>query len=136
MKEERIQQFKYIYHVYTSNGVFHCERFPIIYINSDYVYFKRSGIKLLDIQKIKNIRSKYSVSELKFVSSINDYFNRYYLDVSEFSAEEASNFLDSYRSDKNFERIEREFQVAEKVYLERKSKYEKLLELQGENNSE
>ena len=129
MKEEK--QPKYIYQIYTSGGVFHCERFPVVYYNSDYVYFKRGGLKLLEYQKTVNIRGKYSISELKF-SSFSDYFNRYYFDVSEFSAEEASTFLESFRTDNNFERVELEFKVAEKVYFERKSKYEKLLSSKNE----
>jgi len=124
---------KYIYHIYTKSGVFHCERFPIVYINSDYVYFKTSGVKLLEHCKVENVIKPYSTSDLKFTSSIfGDYFSKYYLDISEFSAEDAKEFLENNKTNRNIEYVEQEFKVAEKIYLDKKSKYEKLLAAKNE----
>ena len=43
MNKENLCQHKWIYFVYTNaNGDNHIEKYPVIYINSKYVYFKRA----------------------------------------------------------------------------------------------
>ena len=131
MEAEKLQQFKYIYNIYISSGLFHCERFPIVYLNSDYVYFKRNGRQLLDYQKTENIRKQYSISELEFLNSKNS-FNRFYLDVSDFLIEEANDFLAKRENNNSIKQAEIEFRLSEERYLDKKSKYEKLLSRQDE----
>ena len=43
MNRENLCKHKWIYYVHTdSNGDNHIEKYPVVYINSEYVYFKRS----------------------------------------------------------------------------------------------
>ena len=43
MNKENLCKHKYIYYVHTdSNGDNHIEKYPVVYINSEYVYFKRA----------------------------------------------------------------------------------------------
>lgn len=53
---------KHVYRIYSSSdGVVHCERFKIIYSNSEYVYFKssrRSTLDYISTNKIKEVFSK------------------------------------------------------------------------------
>ena len=122
---------KYIYNIYIAGGVFHCERFPIVYANLKYFYYKRSE-DMLDCLTFSKVNKAYSLSDLKLVSNTNAYFNRYYLNVSEFSKEEADEFVQKYDINKSLEQAEMELRLAEQRYLDKKSKYEKLLAAKNE----
>jgi hypothetical protein len=135
-KEERAELskyvHKYIYNIYTGGGIFHCERFPIVYLNPYYVYFKRAERKSLDSCTFSSIEKSYSVSDLKFVSKTSTYFNRYYLDVSDFLVEEANEFIQKHDTNRKIEQAEIELRLSEERYLEKKKNYERLLSNKNE----
>jgi len=134
MKEERqnLSKHKYIYQIYTSDGVFHCERFPIVYSNTEFVYFKRNGSHSLNSVKFYSIQNPYSLSDLKFISRESTYFSSYYLDVSDFLVEEANEFLQKYEINRRIEIAEAELKFSEGRYLEKKKNYERLLSKKNE----
>ena len=44
-------EHKYIYYLHKGDeesGIFHCERFPVVYENGEVVYFKKNGSQFLD----------------------------------------------------------------------------------------
>lgn len=53
---------KYIYRIYESEDkVLHCEKYPIIYINSEVVYFKDGRKKeFLNYVKLKNVYNNFT----------------------------------------------------------------------------
>lgn len=58
MNKENLCKHKWIYYVYTnSNGDNHIEKYPIIYINKKYVYFKRSREDKLGMTYTNNVKT-------------------------------------------------------------------------------
>lgn len=39
---------KYVYRIYSSNGTINCEKYPVIYENEKYIYYKIASKSLLD----------------------------------------------------------------------------------------
>lgn len=59
LDKENLSKQKYIYCVYSENILddkVHIERFPIIYINNKYVYFKVPGNESLTLKSISSVK--------------------------------------------------------------------------------
>lgn len=76
--KENLCKHKWIHYIYTnSNGDNHIEKYPVIYINSKYVYFKRGrdeklGMTYTSFVKV-NLADVFK-SDYKFLSENNRYF--------------------------------------------------------------
>ena len=63
MDNKNLGKLKYIYKIYMSiNKIAHCERYPVIYINDEYCYYKDSG-KKLEYISTSRIQKQFSSSK-------------------------------------------------------------------------
>jgi len=57
MDKENLSKIKYVYKIYGAGNVVHCEKYPIAYINSNYIYYKvarQSTLMMLDVKLVKD----------------------------------------------------------------------------------
>lgn len=58
--KDKISKLKHIYQVrQDAENNIHIEKFPIIYINSKFIYYKANGDDMLSILPVKDIREKF-----------------------------------------------------------------------------
>lgn len=58
---KNLSKIKYIYYIHGDiNDCMHVEKYPVIYINSDLVYFKMQGMNELCKVQLKSVWSSYS----------------------------------------------------------------------------
>lgn len=83
----KILKAKHIYKIYESNNTFNIEKYPVIYANKEFVYFKVPGSNHLN-----HINTKYIIADFeKFYFDCNysiyngchNFFARFFLDVDE-----------------------------------------------------
>lgn len=112
MDAVNLSKMKYIYKIYESkDGVLHCEKFPIIYVNKKYVYFKSDDSGMLDFTTteyvLDNLSSCENVGVLcRYFWNIDDDF-----DLNEFQKE-----LKRRRKDLELSRIKNKVERARKEY--------------------
>lgn len=106
MNKSELSKRKYIYKVYQSCGdnSFHIERYPIIYTNSAYVYFKVANKQELGRVDFRRIKDR--ISDLKLTVDSTLYSGEYI-------------WYDPNITDSEFNRITKEF---------RRKQYEGLIE--------
>lgn len=77
--KSKLSKLKYIFEIYTDYmGNIHCEKFPIIYINEHYVYYKKSGDDMLTYVPVSNILSSFRQAiEDEEINIIGDYITGY-----------------------------------------------------------
>lgn len=72
MTLSELSKRKYIYKIYqATDGMFHIEKFPIIYANSAYVYFK-----VANKQELQHVRLQYIKDDITDLSFLNNCCNR------------------------------------------------------------
>ena len=60
VSKDKLSKLKYVYKVHQdSKDNIHLEKYPIIYINKYYVYYKANGDQMLNILSIRNIVEKF-----------------------------------------------------------------------------
>lgn len=115
MDKEFLSKQKYIYVIYASSDkVIHCQRFPIVYLNSEFLYFKTNQSKRLECIKTERVQDE-------FISpSSHGHYTQYFFKVENFNSKEVTEYV--YKG-------ERELKLKkEKDTLQRlKDEYEKKL---------
>ena len=72
---------KYIYNVYESRDrKIHVEKHPIIYMNSEYVYYKQSRKNTLSMELICNLKT---YKDLEKYSDYTRWYNKFFINVRE-----------------------------------------------------
>lgn len=72
---------KYIYNVYeSSDRKIHVEKHPIIYMNSEYVYYKQSRKNTLSMELICNLKT---YKDLEKYSDYIRWYNKFFINVKE-----------------------------------------------------
>lgn len=72
---------KYIYNVYeSSDRKIHVEKHPIIYMNSEYVYYKQSRKNTLSMELICNLKT---YKDLEKYSDYTRWYNKFFINVKE-----------------------------------------------------
>lgn len=72
---------KYIYNVYeSSDRKIHVEKHPIIYMNSEYVYYKQSRKNTLSMELICNLKT---YKDLEKYSDYRRWYNKFFINVKE-----------------------------------------------------
>ena len=63
MDKSELSKHKYIYKIYQScsDNSFHIERYPIVYANSSYVYFKVANKQELGCVDFRRIKDRISI---------------------------------------------------------------------------
>lgn len=60
VSKDKLSKLKYVYKVHQdSKDNIHLEKYPIIYINKYYVYYKANGDQMLNILSTRNIEEKF-----------------------------------------------------------------------------
>ena len=116
---------KYIYRIYSSEDkVIHCEKYPIIYINSEVVYYK-DGRKqeYLNYKRVSSVEDEFTGVNL----SIYGYFEKFYWKVENFDSKRETENAYSLRVKSDIENARDSMNRAEKEYELRKQKYFDLL---------
>lgn len=89
--KKNLSKLKYIYNIYdTGDGVLHCEQYPIIYINSEVIYFK-DGRKKTYLSFVSLGQVAYSLEDciknektyVPYGGYYNTKFQKYVLTTSE-----------------------------------------------------
>lgn len=83
MDEKNLSKYKYIYRIYESGDkVLHCEKYPIIYINSEVVYYKtkRSNARLhfVDRHRVLEDFAKYTITK-NWYGSYTSCFDKHFI---------------------------------------------------------
>lgn len=133
----------YIYVVYKNlNGKYHCERFPIIYANQTYIYYKVGSQEKLD-----SIRRKYlyTKEDVERVIKEENYPPSYFMSLDAFAKED----MDRYEEIMKKAREDREIIVLKNKYFhaiyeveETAERYKKLtgkdieVEMEGKSKKE
>lgn len=59
--KENLSKIKYIYYIHVDNiGSHHVEKYPVVYINSTYVYFRVNGTPKLKCINLSSVWARYS----------------------------------------------------------------------------
>lgn len=53
--KKNLSKCKYIYRIYKENDSFHIEKYPIVYINSEVVYFKTGRKNYIESMSFSNL---------------------------------------------------------------------------------
>lgn len=79
--KKNLSKCKYVYRIYKENNSFHIEKYPIVYINSEVVYFKNGRKKNIDFQSFndrwKNVKESFEQA-IKEINSIFDSYSSNY----------------------------------------------------------
>lgn len=118
---------KYIFRIYASEDkVIHCEKHPVIYLNSEVVYFKDTRKKeYLNNTKFNNVKDEYLGITSKDLS-LYGWYDNYFWKVENFDSKKATEDAFEQKRKTELERAKCDFERAEKEYLSKKASYEKL----------
>lgn len=73
MDYKNLYKNKYIYYIYeSSDRKIHLEKYPIIYMNKEYVYYKQTNSDLLNYQSFRFIKNEYDLP------NVSKYYKGYY----------------------------------------------------------
>lgn len=75
--KKNLSKCKYVYRIYKENNNFHIEKYPIVYINSDVVYFKNGRKKNIDCQSFSDRWKNVKESFEQAIKEINSIFDSY-----------------------------------------------------------
>ncbi len=126
LDKETLSKQKYIYYVYESDKTIHIEKFPIIYMNSHYVYFKHSRKHELEKVYVNNVKDTLAdifKKDYRFIYSSD----RYFWNPAE-NPEEVVTMLkkkaDEKRIEENKSWAERELERAKTAYEAAQKRYD------------
>lgn len=84
---EEISKLKVVYRVYeSSDGILNCEKYPIIYANDKYLYYKSVRKEQLTMEEMRCVYHTFNKQDLIDCSSSK--FNRLYFEVDKESLKE------------------------------------------------
>ena len=99
VSKDKISKLKYVYKVHQdAQDNIHLEKYPIVYINQYYVYYKANGDQMLHILSIRDIKEKFPenydfrrynalyfwFSDYKTQKEVNKNFNELKYQVAEY----------------------------------------------------
>lgn len=126
---KNLSKVKHIYRIYeTDDKVLHCEKYPVIYINSEVVYFKRGRKMTLDYTRTQDVHDDVT----EFCNDNNYWKNAGYRlpRINKYFWNVETNILDIFENmKKQHDKMRRQIDAKNKIdRLERaKLEYEKAL---------
>ena len=129
MENKDLSKLKYIYNIYTSQDrVVHCERYKVVYVNQEYVYYKVARKRELVEIKTEIIYDAFNkVEDLKVGSFWNEYsINQWFFEVNNFNSKETTDYIFKYERDDILTRATRNYNQSKVEYDKRKSELEKV----------
>lgn len=127
MNKENLGKLKYIYKMYTSDDkVVHCERYPVIYINQNVVYYKDARKSpVLITTDTRYVVDKYTgIKDVKL--NYWGQFSTYFWEVESFSSEEATDYAFAKKKMDDIAKAKSSLERAENDYKSAKERYESL----------
>lgn len=128
LDKNALSKQKYIYYVYDADAgkTMHIERFPVVYINSKYVYYKHSRKHELEkvyLGDVKDTLANVFEKDYKFVYSRD----RYFWNTAENPEEVVATLkkvADERRIEKNKSWAEKELERARRAYEDAQKRYD------------
>ena len=120
-----LSKYKYLYRIYEANKNINMEKYPIIYSNKSYMYYKTGKGDALSYIKLDDVSSKYEDKSLKELN----YYRRsiWVLNVSEFDMEDVRNKYFNKTKEDLVEKAKEKLDKAIQNYNDAKASYEGLL---------
>jgi hypothetical protein len=116
---------KYIYRIYSSEDcVIHCEKHPVIYINSKVVYYKdHRKQEYLNYRLVSSVYDEF----IEVTLNVCGNFERYFWKVENFDSKAETEKAYSRRVQSDIELAKESMERAEKEYAAKKQKYYDLI---------
>ena len=124
MENNELSKVKYIYRIYEAHdGLLHLQKYPVIYINKKYVYFKTAKSDKLDFILIGNVVSDfYKTYKSKYYTyNITAKFDEYFWDYNDSIQElflELKEKRYSVLNQRRLESLQKKYEEAKKEYIE------------------
>lgn len=127
INKQELSKHKYIYRIYASDDkVIHCEKYPVVYSNSEVIYFKDARKKEhLNYTMFRNVKEEYLGITSNDVSSYG-YYDHYFWKVENFNSEKATSDVFEQKKKSELENAESTLRRAEQEYLRAKAILEKI----------
>ena len=122
---EDLSKRKYIYRIYASEDrVIHCERHPVIYINSMVVYYKdHRKQEYLNYRLVSGIEDKFIAVDLGYYNN----YEKYFWIVENFDSKTETEKAFSLKTKNDIEKAKEAMDRAAKEYEAKKQKYYSLV---------
>ena len=125
--KRNLSKCKYIYRIYKENDSFHIEKYPIVYINSEVVYFKTGRKNYIESMSFSNLWTNVKENFEKAIVYINntvtcyDYYptNVYFIEtdkLKEFDLSLIKQRLKDESKESKIKKQEREVEKYKKSY--------------------
>lgn len=137
LDRETLSKQKYIYYVYEADKTFHVEKYPIIYINSEYVYFKTGRKNMLEhvsTPRVKDNLESVFERDYRYIWREDRYFWNLAENPDELVAE-LKRKADEKRIADNKSWAEKELENAKKNYERAQEKYKIWQELEAKKGA-
>lgn len=135
MDKSQISKKKYVYHVYLARSnpnsyeeVLHIEKHPLIYANSEYLYYKGSRYSRLTCVEMYRARDCFNADEVQKLI-VNKTLNLYYWNVEDKAAqmfEELRTIYQKLAEQRAIDKIHSDLRAAKCAYDRAKKKYDAL----------
>lgn len=93
--KKNLSKCKYVYRIYKENDNFHIEKYPIVYINSEAVYFKtvrKNDIERMNFNSLwENINESFDAA-IEYINNLTDSQYRYTTSVYFVEADKLKEF--------------------------------------------
>ena len=144
--KKNLSKCKYVYRIYKENNNFHIEKYPIVYINSEVVYFKTGRKNYIESMSFSNLWTNVKENFEKAIVYINnivtcyDYYptNVYFIEtdkLEEFNLSLIKQRLKDESKESKIKKQEREVEKYKKSYelqLRKLEEMKKEFEIEGE----
>lgn len=74
MDYKNLYKYKYIYRIYEVGGIFHLEKYPVIYINNTVIYFKTGRKEYLSCECLNKV-----IDINNYSPNYHKWFNKYFI---------------------------------------------------------
>lgn len=128
--KENLSKLRYVYYVYQAEDThYHVERYPIVYINSDLVYYKHYGNKYLQCIEMKYVRDSLSdYTPEPYIAPFSHKGNSFYWSMGNDYRKKLNEIVEEYEKAvllRGLDRAERDMAVAISNYGVNIARYDK-----------
>ena len=88
--KKNLSKCKYVYRLYIEHENFHIEKYPIVYINSNIVYFKKNKKNVIEMMsfsdRFNNVKESFEEA-IKYINNMFTFYTYYPVSVSVYFVE-------------------------------------------------
>ena len=124
--KEFLSKYKYIYVITCDGDRLHCEKFPVIYLNLQYVYYRQNGCDELKKICFGSVRDTIDDADLVY---LDRYGKRYVWNVPKDFNEKNAEYMNDVKKKKlkiTYERLKKDCEYAKRRFKEAEEKLYKL----------